>query len=178
MPTGSSVVVVGLGVTGLLHVQLAKLGGARVVIGLGRNQAKLKLAGTLGADLTLHAEDPSTAEAVRDATGGGADLVIECVGTIATLGGAVRMARAGGGILAYGTIPETFGDFPFYELYYKELIVTGARAARDEDFPVAIDHVASGRVLASPLVADRIPLSAVASAMQRVDRGLKVIVEL
>jgi L-iditol 2-dehydrogenase len=155
---GDRVIVVGLGVTGLLHVQLARQRGAGLVVGVTRNRAKLRLAETLGADVTVPADERSAADRVMEATSGGGDVVIEAVGTVATLALAVRMARPGGRVLAYGTISETAGAFPFYELYFKELVVSAPRAATPTDFPVAIDAIASGRVRVDPLISRRADL--------------------
>ena len=63
---GESVVVFGLGVTGQLHVQLAKAAGASPVIGVTRSADKRALAEQLGADLTM-AGDEAAIERVRDA---------------------------------------------------------------------------------------------------------------
>jgi L-iditol 2-dehydrogenase len=176
---GESVVVLGLGVTGLLHVQLAKLRGAGPVVGITRSEAKLELAGTLGADMLVRA-DGSEADEVRAVLPDGADLVIDAAGTVETLALAVEMARVGGRILAYGTITGTSGSLRFYDLYYKELTVVGARSARPEDFPAALDVVASGRVALAPLVSARFPIDAVpdAIAAARGPGGLKVLIDV
>lgn len=162
---GDRVVVIGLGVTGLLHVQLARLRGAGLVVGVTRSAAKLRLAEAFGADVTVPADDRSALERVLKVTGGGGDVVIEAAGTVATLGTAVRVARPGGRVLAYGTIAETAGEFPFYELYYKELVVSSPRAAEPGDFPVAIDAVASGRVQLGRLVSRRANLRTAGEAI-------------
>jgi L-iditol 2-dehydrogenase len=176
---GDAVVVVGLGVTGLLHLQLAKLRGASPLVGTTRDPARLELARELGADVIVRADDPSVEELVREATGGGADVAIECAGTVATFGRAIRMVRGGGRTLAYGTIAETEGSLPFYDLYYKELEISGARAARREDFPVAIGAVASGAVRLEPLMGRRVALDSVGEAFEPSGaRGLKTIVTL
>ncbi len=91
---GESVVVLGLGVTGLLHVQLAKLGGAGPLIGVTRSAPKLALARELGADVTIAADGSETSE-VAAALPGGADLVIECVGTVGAFARAIEMVRIG-----------------------------------------------------------------------------------
>src|SRR6266511_3440579 len=67
---GDSVVVVGLGVTGLLHVQLAKIRGAWPVVGVTRSPEKLELARALGADVTVAAGDEDADERVIGATSG------------------------------------------------------------------------------------------------------------
>src|SRR6267142_7251599 len=75
-----SVVVFGPGVTGQLHVQLAKARGASPVIGVTRSPEKRALAEKLGADLTI-AGGEGAIDRVREATEGrGADVVIETTG--------------------------------------------------------------------------------------------------
>jgi 2-desacetyl-2-hydroxyethyl bacteriochlorophyllide A dehydrogenase len=174
-----SVVVLGLGVTGLLHLQLARLRGARPVIGITRSAAKLSIARTLGADLTI-AADGTEVEAVREALPDGADLVIECVGTVDAMARSMEMVRTGGRILAYGTMTETAGALPFYDLYHKEIAILGARSARVEDFPLAIDAVASGRVALDLLVSGRHALADVDGAIRAAGApgALKVFVDV
>ena len=174
-----SVVVLGLGVTGLLHLQLARLRGARPVIGITRSAAKLSIARELGADLTISAEGTEV-EAVREALPDGADLVIECVGTVDAMARSMEMVRTGGRILAYGTMTETAGALPFYDLYHKEISILGARSARVEDFPLAIDAVASGRIALDPLVSGRHALADVDGAIRTAGApgALKVFVDV
>lgn len=176
---GESVVVLGLGVTGLLHLQLAKLGGAGPLIGITRSAPKLARARSLGADLTIAADGSETSE-VAAALRGGADLVIECVGTVDAFARAIEMVRIGGRILAYGTMTETSGEVPFYELYHKEISVIGARSARVEDFPTAIDAVASGRVVLDALVSGRFPIDDIDEAIRAAGApgALKVFVDV
>jgi threonine dehydrogenase-like Zn-dependent dehydrogenase len=175
---GERVVVLGLGVTGLLHLQLAKLRGAAPVIGVTRSAEKLALAERLGADRLVRA-DGGEVDAVVAGTGG-ADVVIECAGTTATFARAIEMARVGGRILAYGTITGTAGELPYYDVYYKELAIVGARSARSEDFPASIDLVAAGRVALAPLLATRFPLDRAADAVRAgsAPGALKVVVDV
>jgi L-iditol 2-dehydrogenase len=176
---GESVVIVGLGVMGLLHLQLAKLRGAWPVVCVTRSERKVELARALGADVTVRSSDGAVEE-IHDVTDGGADVTIECAGQVATLARSVAIARPGGRILAHGTIAESEGPFPFYDLYYKELAITNARAARPEDFPVAIGSVASGGVRLDPLITHRFPLSDAVSAFRagEMSDALKVVVDV
>jgi 2-desacetyl-2-hydroxyethyl bacteriochlorophyllide A dehydrogenase len=174
-----SVVVLGLGVTGLLHLQLASLRGARPVIGITRSAAKRSIARELGADLTI-AADGNEVEAVRRELPDGADLVIECVGTVDAMARSMEMVRTGGRILAYGTMTETAGALPFYDLYHKEISILGARSARVEDFPLAIEAAASGRIALDPLVSGRYALADVDGAIRAAGApgALKVFVDV
>ncbi|HEY5618336.1 MAG TPA: alcohol dehydrogenase catalytic domain-containing protein [Vicinamibacterales bacterium] len=161
---GEYVVVLGLGVTGQLHVQLAKARGA-TVIGVTRSADKRALAETLGADTT----SPSGADAVekvREATEGrGPDVVIETTGVVQQLAAAVNMTRSGGRILMFGIITAKEGALPFYDLYYKELSLINARVAKSEDYPGAIGLVQRGQVRLEPLISDVMPLADLKAAI-------------
>jgi 2-desacetyl-2-hydroxyethyl bacteriochlorophyllide A dehydrogenase len=176
-----SVVVFGLGVTGQLHVQLAKARGASPVIGVTRSAAKRALAQRLGADLAVPGGDGAV-ERVREATEGrGADVIIETTGVLASVAAAVAMARSGGRLLLFGIITAKEGALPFYDLYFKELALISARVAKGEDYPAAIALVESGQVKLEPLVSDVMPLADLKAAIGRLgsDSGprMKIILD-
>ena len=177
---GDVVVVLGLGVTGLIHVQLARSRGAATVVGVSRSRSKLELARDLGADVVIDAARDVPGEVARATDGRGADAVIESAGTVATFGQAIALARIGGRIMSYGTMTESEGRLRFYDLYYKELQISNPRAAKPEDFPVAISIAARGGVRLEPLVTHRFELSDVERAFEVASSGgaLKVLVEL
>lgn len=177
---GETVAVLGLGVTGQLHVQLAKARGA-TVIGVTRSAEKRELALRLGADLAF----PGGKEAiqkVREATDGrGADVVIECTGMLPVLSDAIHMARSGGRLLLFGIITAKQGELPFYDLYFKELALINARVAKSEDYPNSIALVQRGTVRLEPLVSHVMPLGRLKDAIGMLgsDNGqrMKIILE-
>ena len=161
---GEYVVVLGLGVTGQLHVQLAKARGA-MVIGVTRSAGKRALAETLGADATIPGGDGAV-EKVREATEGrGADVVIETTGVVSQLSAGIDMTRSGGRVLMFGIITAKEGALPFYDLYFKELSLINARVAKGEDYPGAIGLVQRGLVRLEPLVSDVLPLEELNAAV-------------
>jgi len=178
---GEFVVVLGLGVTGQLHVQLAKARGA-TVIGVTRSADKRALAETLGADMTVPG-DADTVAKVRQATEGrGPDVVIETTGVVQQLASAVNMTRSGGRILMFGIITAKEGALPFYDLYYKELSLINARVAKSEDYPGAIGLVQRGQVRLDPLISDVMALGDLKAAigMLGADGGgqrMKIVLE-
>jgi 2-desacetyl-2-hydroxyethyl bacteriochlorophyllide A dehydrogenase len=178
---GEHVVVLGLGVTGQLHVQLAKARGA-TVIGVTRSAEKRTLAETLGVDLTIPGGDGAV-DAVREATDGrGADLVIETTGVVSQLAAGINMTRSGGRVLMFGIITATEGALPFYDLYFKELSLINARVAKGEDYPGAIGLVQRGAIRLDPLVSDVMPLGEVKAAVAMLGsegggRRMKIILE-
>ena len=178
---GQSVAVIGLGVSGQLHVQIAKARGAATVIGISRSAFKNDLAKQLGADLTIEA-GPTAIQKVLDATDGrGADVVIECTGVMAMLADSIRLVRFGGRIILFGIMSAKEGALPFYDLYFKELTLINNRAATSEDFPLMIDLVARGAVRLEPLVTHHMALSELETALDMVedgaDRRLKIILD-
>jgi L-iditol 2-dehydrogenase len=177
---GDSVLVIGLGVTGLLHAQIARARGASRVIGVTRSAFKRETAAQLGADVVVDADDPHWQEEVRAATSErGPDVVIEAAGQVETLTDAIACVRVGGHIMLFGTITAAEGALPYYQLYYREITLTNPRAAKPEDFPAAIDLVAGGAVRIDPLVTDTVGLERAADAieMTRSPSTLKVVLD-
>ncbi len=96
---GESVVVIGPGPIGLLAVAVAKALGASPVILTGTRNKRLAIGRELGADRVINIADENAVDVVRQLTGGiGADYVIECAGTEATVNQAIHMANRGGKI--------------------------------------------------------------------------------
>src|SRR5882672_11115955 len=161
---GDTVAVVGLGVTGQLHVQLARARGARV-IGITRSAEKRAMAERLGADLTIPGGDDVIAQ-VREATEGrGADLTIETTGVLKQLEQSIHMTRFGGKVLMFGIYTVKEGALPFYDLYFKEISLISARVAKPEDYTACIALVERGQVKLEPLVSDVMPLGELKSAI-------------
>ncbi|RME48572.1 MAG: hypothetical protein D6796_06110 [Caldilineae bacterium] len=161
---GDAVAVLGLGVTGQLHLQLAKARGACPVIGITRSPQKRELATRLGADFTFPPGELAKAGVLEITGGRGADVVIESAGVATTFAEAIRLARAGGQLLAFG-ITTRGNDIPFYQLYFKELSILHARAAKGEDYPAAIELVQHKMVQLEPLVSHTMPLEALEQAL-------------
>jgi 2-desacetyl-2-hydroxyethyl bacteriochlorophyllide A dehydrogenase len=107
---GEAVAVLGLGVTGQLHVQLAKARGASPVIGITRSAEKRELALRLGADLAF-AGGEEAIRRVREATEGrGADVVIECTGMLPV---AFTWPGPAAGCCSSASSPPSRGNCPF-----------------------------------------------------------------
>ncbi len=168
---GDSVIVLGLGVTGQLHIQLAKARGAYPVIGITRSAWKRELAESLGADITF-APDENVKQNVLDATGGlGADIVIESAGQVPVFAQAIDLARSGGKIMPFGTYTAKEGELSFYDLYFKELEIINARAAKGQDFPTCIDLVRRGVVKLKPIITHTLPLDGMGDALSMLAEG-------
>ncbi len=99
---GETVVVIGLGIMGQLHVVLARDAGAARVIGLDRVPFRLQRARELGADATVHVDERDPVAAVAELTGGTmADAVIIGPGSIEAMELGVRLAGRGATVVFF-----------------------------------------------------------------------------
>lgn len=111
---GDSVLILGAGVMGVLHTQVARHGGAGLIIVTGRSPAKRRLALELGADLVVDAADDVHAAVLEATDGIGADVVFETAGGTpsaglagtSTLDLAARCVRRGGRIVMVAVLPR------------------------------------------------------------------------
>ena len=176
------VVVLGLGVTGLLQIQVAKALGAKAVVGVSRNAHKRGLAEQMGADCVVEHGEAAKVAVLKLTDGRGADVVIEAVGYISVLAEAMDLARFGGRIIPFGIYAALEGKLPFYELYFKELDLINTRAALPSDFPASIKLVEEGKVNLAPFITHTYPLEELTEAikllMEPSDERLKVILEV
>ncbi len=158
---GSSVVVLGGGVIGLLTVQLARLAGATTVILVTRQAARRKLAAELGATASV---DPAAGDVIAQITGdtglvpGGVDVVMECAGVGETVVQATKIVRPGGtavilGVMAQG---ETVSIEPFDLLFREVKLVTSF--INPFTHRRAADMIATGRIEVEKLISRKVTL--------------------
>jgi L-iditol 2-dehydrogenase len=173
---GDSVAVVGPGVMGLLVAECARALGAGRVIVVGRGQRLAKAAALGHETVDFTAGDPVAA--VRESTGTGADVALECSGAAEAVAQCVEMVRKGGRIAAIG-IPMEDARIPMQRLVLDEIDLVGVRAAAGE-MPRAIQLVADGRIRLRELITHRFSLADFAEAYatfnERRDGALKVVV--
>lgn len=147
---GDVVAVLGPGVRGLAACAAAKEAGAGFVAitGVGpRDDERLTLAKAFGADLAIDVRTTDPAAALRAATGGLADVVVDVTAKApAALAQAVAVARVGGTIVLAGTrgSADTPGFWPDL-VVYKELRILGALGVDAPAYRAALDLLASGR---------------------------------
>ncbi len=144
---GQSVVVIGAGPIGNLHVQLLRTIGAAPIIVADLSADRVAMAIEAGADFGV--TDPSELEAVvMTATQGrGADIVIESVGHPALYAQAVKLIRKGGHIAAFGlTGPE--GELPLniLQIILEENSIKGSVAGMGQDMHDALTLLVHGRI--------------------------------
>jgi alcohol dehydrogenase len=148
--SGDVVAVLGPGVRGLSVCAAAKDAGAAFVMVTGageRDGPRLAAAADFGADLVVDVLQADPVRALRDATGGGADVVVDVTAKApAALAQAIHLAKPGGTVVVAGTrgTPDAPGFAPDL-VVYKELRILGALGVDVEAYRAALELLASGR---------------------------------
>jgi (R,R)-butanediol dehydrogenase/meso-butanediol dehydrogenase/diacetyl reductase len=157
--TGDSVVVVGDGAVGLITLQVAKAAGASTVLLVGHRPKRLELGLSLGADAAIDSGDGEWLRRVMDHTDQlGADAAIECGGRPEAIRDAIAATRKGATVVLLAVIgtPIPVNTWPIVE--GERTVVGSVQHHLDDDLPVAVDLIASGRVRVGPLISRRVPL--------------------
>ncbi len=180
---GESVLVIGAGPIGNLHVQLARAIGAAPVIAADLNVNRLALAAACGADITVSDMGRLDAE-VRAATDGrGADVVIECVGLAELYERTFDLVRPGGRIAAFGLADAgSRASFAPQSVVLREIGLKGTVAAMGDDMHEALTLLRYGRIDVRPFLEatrdlDQVQDAVEAFAADRAILKMQVVVE-
>ncbi len=171
---GDTVAVFGLGGVGLAAVLGAVLAGAERVVGVDVVAEKLYLAEALGASETI-AAGPGAVDAVREATGGGAEVVIETVGNAAVLAEAYAATRRGGQTVTVGLPdPEQMLEIPAVSLVAEERTLRGSylgSCVPAEDIPRFVALRAVGKLPVDNLLTGTLTLEEVNEGFESLASG-------
>lgn len=180
-PTQGTTLIMGSGVAGLLHLQLARSTGAGKLVVTDVNPERLALADSIGADARWHASEnvPARIREIND--GRLADLVIVCTGAKPAIDQAFECVEPGGTLLFFATTPEGVKvSIPLYEMWHNEVSLVTSYAAAPEDLAVAMDLLRTGKVRVDRLISHKLPLDQVGLGFRLVANAqdsLKVIIE-
>jgi threonine dehydrogenase-like Zn-dependent dehydrogenase len=177
---GESVVVIGPGPIGLLAVAVAKALGASPVILTGTRNKRLAIGRELGADRVININDEDAVEVVRQLTGGiGADYVVECAGTEATINQAIHMTNRGGKI-CLAAFPHDPVTMDLAHLVKNNIYTFGIRGEGRSATRRAMALMAEKRFDATKIHTHTFPLADLPTALryarERVDDAIKVVV--
>lgn len=158
---GQTVLVIGSGLAGLLHVQLARAQGAAKVFATDVSDYRLAAAKRLGADDAFKATDDIPAR-IRQANDGRlADLVVTCAGAVPAIQQGLRSVEPGGTVLFFApTGPDVQLPVPFWDLWKDEITMVNTYAASGKDLVTALNLIRDKKVKVSEMVTHRLPLSA------------------
>jgi L-iditol 2-dehydrogenase len=177
---GESVVVIGPGPIGLLAVAVAKALGANPVILTGTRDARLAIGRELGADRVINVAKEDAVEIVKQLTGGvGADYVVECAGTEATVNQAIHMTNRGGKI-CLAAFPHDPVTMDIAHLVKNNIYVYGIRGEGQSATRRAMALMAEKRFDATRIHTHTFALADLPTALRyardRIDDAIKVVV--
>jgi threonine dehydrogenase-like Zn-dependent dehydrogenase len=177
---GESVVVIGPGPIGLLAVAVAKALGASPVILTGTRDKRLAIGKELGADRVVNVNDEDPVGIVRQLTGGiGADYVVECAGTAATVNQAIHMTNRGGKI-CLAAFPHDPVTLDLAHLVKNNIYAYGIRGEGRSATRRAMALMAEKRFDATKIHTHTFPLADLPTALRyardRIEDAIKVVV--
>ncbi len=182
MQPGASVLVLGSGIAGLLHVKLALANGAGMVVATDLSQERLGLAKKYGAHHVLPAEADIPQEFRKINNGRGADVVIVCAAADTVCRQAFKAVGRGGLVLLFAPTPaDTEVPLPVNDVFWRrDTTVTTSYAASPDDCAEALELIRSGHVRVDDMITHRLGLADTGEGFRLVAEGaksLKIIIE-
>jgi L-iditol 2-dehydrogenase len=179
---GQSVLIIGSGISGLLHIKLAKLRSFGKVIATDINEYRLKMADKFGADLVLNAKDNLLEKIKSFNEGRGVDLVILCAGASSAISEAFKLVDRGGTILFFASAEEGFQmPLPINEVFWKnEITLVSSYAANPKEHLEALELIASKKINVQDMITHRFSLNDIQKGFNLVGEAkesVKVIIE-
>lgn len=179
---GESVLVVGAGPIGIMHMLLARYRGAGKVFVSEVNPERLAQAESFDVDRAVNPKSENLSAVIAEETKGrGVDVVIVAAPAPRAQEQAVELVAIGGRINFFGGLPKDRSTIKLDSnlIHYKELVVTGTTACSTDDCRRAAEIINTGRIDLSMLIGARFPLKDVIDALQVMEQGkaLKVILE-
>ena len=163
---GASVLIIGLGVMGLLHVLLARYRGARQILAADLVASRCARAAQLGADAVIDASATDLVTEVHAQTAGeGAEVVIEGPATVAAIEQGLACAARGGTVVQFmGTEPGATLPLSTFDFYFRELRLVPSYSCGPVETRRALELISAGVVGAGHVVTHRFPLEQAAEA--------------
>jgi L-iditol 2-dehydrogenase len=160
LTAGQTILVMGSGISGLLHIQLARARGGARIIGTDISEFRLKAAVQFGADATIHGSEDVPAR-VRDLNDGRlADVVIVCTGAMAAIQQALKSVDRGGTLLFFA--PTAAGvdvPIPLFDYWRDEISVITSYAGTGEDLKESLELIRAHKLRVGEMVTHRLPLA-------------------
>jgi L-iditol 2-dehydrogenase len=170
MRNGDRVLVIGLGIMGQMLALMARHYGASLVVVADLIPYRLEKALELGADAAIDVSKENLAERVGSLTGGElADLVVVGPGSLAAIRSGFTAVGIGGTVMLFTpTEPGQELAVDTYDLYARDVTLTGSYSCGPPDMKEAMDIVTLGVVTAQKLVTHRFSLDEVSAGFQTV----------
>jgi L-iditol 2-dehydrogenase len=174
-----TVMLMGSGMSGLLHLKLAKARQCRV-IATDIDRKRLEFAGKMGADITIAASE-NVPERLAAENRRLADVVILCTSAVSAVDQAWKCVDKGGGIVFFAVPhPDAKVSIPINHFWTRETRIMTSYYCGPPDIDAAINLIETETINVDDMITARLPLQDVAKGFRMVIEGkesLKVIIK-
>jgi L-iditol 2-dehydrogenase len=175
-----TVLIIGGGISGILHVQLAKFRGVENIIVSDINPYRLELAKKFGAHHAINAKE-NVPQKVKELTGHLADQVIVCSGAVPAAMTAMDAVENGGTILFFAVPDPTVKlQVPINQFWRNEITMRTSYGAAPNDIEDSLKTLATGEINVKDMISHRLPLTEAQEGFRltaEAGNSLKVILE-
>jgi L-iditol 2-dehydrogenase len=176
-----TVLIIGSGMAGILHIQLSKMNGAKKVFASDINPDRLELAKKIGATHIINAKDDLPRELKKLNDGKLADKVIVCTGAKKAALTALDCVDRGGTILFFAvTDPSILIPIPITQFWRNEITIKTSYGAAPKDLEEALHILEKKRINVGDMITHRLDIRDAAEGFRLVaeaGKSLKVIIE-
>ncbi len=181
MRAGLTVLIIGSGISGLLHIKLARALGAGLIVSADINDYRRRAAAKAGADFVFESGDGLDVRLKSVNGGRAADIVILTTGAESAIRAAFGCVDRGGTVLFFAPARDDLRpQLPFNSLFWRnEITLTSSYAACYDEQVFAMELIRQRKVEVDDLITHRLPLSDTLKGFQLVesaDESLKVII--
>ena len=176
-----TLLVVGSGIAGLIHIKLAKLKKIKNIITVDINECRLNAAKRFGADYVFGANEDIASKIKKFNENRLADVVIICTGALQAAKQALQCVDKGGTIMFFAVPkPEEKLEIPMNDFWRNEVKIMTSYGAAPDDLKESIDLIKNKKINVNDMITHRLKLDDIQKGFNLVaeaKESLKVIVE-
>lgn len=179
---GDTVVIIGAGPIGCLHIESAKSRGATKIIVVQRSAFRASLLEKFDVDRVVISSKEDPVSACLDVTNGkGADVVIVSAPSNEAAEYSLKLIKKGGRLSLFSSFPKDNPDITINGnlIHYKQIKVCGASDSTPYHHVLALELLSSGKINTDAMITHRLPLSKFLEAIEIAKKGesLKIIIK-
>jgi L-iditol 2-dehydrogenase len=178
---GETVVILGVGPIGCIHIQVARARGASKIIIVDVAANRLAQAEPFGADFQINAAQEDPVKKVMEITSArGADTIMVCSPSAVAEQQAVEMSRKRGTVVFFAGLPK---DEPFARLnsnliHYRDIRIIGHYGQERRHVLQSLEMISRKQISAEHLITHRFPLAEICKGVELVKAGKALKVTL
>ncbi|MDP3765262.1 MAG: zinc-dependent dehydrogenase [Nanoarchaeota archaeon] len=177
-----TLLVIGSGISGLMHIKLAKSKNIKKIIAVDINEYRLNAAKRFGADFVINATEDVVSKLKQLNENRLADLVIVCTGALPAVKQALQCVDKGGTILFFAVPkPDESFEIPINDFWRNEIKIMTSYAASPDDLKESLRLMANGRIKMKDMITHKLEFDEIQKGFNLVAEAkdsLKVIVEI